>query len=86
MPVFETNGLALHYEEYGAGFPLLLFAPGGMHSVLQLWRARPDAPNDKLPWINPMADLSDEFRVIGFDQRNAGRSTAPVAPGDSWQT
>jgi pimeloyl-ACP methyl ester carboxylesterase len=31
-----------------------------------------------------MADLSDTFRVIGFDQRNAGRSTAPVTPGDSW--
>jgi pimeloyl-ACP methyl ester carboxylesterase len=57
-----------------------------MQSVLQLWRGRPDAPNDKLPWINPMAELSDGFRVIGFDQRNAGRSTAPVAPTDSWRT
>jgi pimeloyl-ACP methyl ester carboxylesterase len=84
--VFARNGVALYYEEYGEGFPLLLFAPGGMRSELQLWRGRPEAPNEKLPWIDPMAGLSDEFRVIGFDQRNAGRSAAPVTPGDSWDT
>ena len=82
--MFERDEVALYYEEYGAGFPLLLFAPGGMRSELQLWRARPEAPKEKLPWINPMVDLADRFRVIGFDQRNAGRSTAPVMPADSW--
>jgi pimeloyl-ACP methyl ester carboxylesterase len=86
VPVFERGGVALYYEEYGAGFPLLLFAPGGMRSELQLWRGPPDAPDEKLPWINPMADLSDGFHVIGFDQRNAGRSTAPIAASDCWPT
>jgi pimeloyl-ACP methyl ester carboxylesterase len=86
VPVFARNGVALYYEEHGTGFPLLLFAPGGMRSELQLWRGRPEAPDETLPWINPMADLSDGFRVIGFDQRNAGRSSAPVTPEDSWHT
>jgi pimeloyl-ACP methyl ester carboxylesterase len=86
VPQFERDGISLYYEEYGAGFPLLLFAPGGMRSEIQLWRARPDAPDEKLPWIDPTVDLSDQFRVIAFDQRNAGRSRAPVRGTDSWQT
>ena len=28
MPVFERAGVSLYYEEYGSGYPLLLFAPG----------------------------------------------------------
>jgi pimeloyl-ACP methyl ester carboxylesterase len=86
MPVLERNGLSLYYEEYGEGFPLLLFAPGGMNSVIQLWRGRPGAPDDKLPWIDPTVDLAGTFRVIAVDQRNAGRSCAPIGPGDSWAT
>jgi pimeloyl-ACP methyl ester carboxylesterase len=86
MPVLKTDGLSLHYEEYGDGFPLFLFAPGGMHSMIQFWSGRPGAPDEKLPWINPPVDLSDVFRVIAVDQRNAGQSRGPVRPGDSWQT
>jgi pimeloyl-ACP methyl ester carboxylesterase len=86
MPVLEKDGLSLHYEEYGDGFPLVLFAPGGMRSEIQLWRGRPTAPEEKLPWIDPTVDLSDVFRVIAIDQRNAGRSRAPVGPSDSWAT
>jgi pimeloyl-ACP methyl ester carboxylesterase len=86
MPMFETDNLSLHYEEFGQGFPLLLFAPGGMNSRMELWRGRPDAPDQKLPWIDPTAALSDTFRVIGVDQRNAGRSRGSVQPTDSWET
>ena len=32
MPSFERAGVSLYYEEFGAGHPLLLFAPGGMRS------------------------------------------------------
>ena len=32
MPIFERAGTSLYYEEFGSGYPLLLFAPGGMRS------------------------------------------------------
>ena len=35
------------------------------------------------PW-NPIEHLSGDFRVIAMDQRNAGRSSAPVTATDSW--
>ena len=61
----------LHYIEHGGGFPVLLFAPGGMRSASSFWKSA--------PW-NPVTELADEFRVISMDQRNAGRSTAPISP------
>ena len=41
MPVFERAGVSLYYEEYGSGYPLLLFAPGGMRSSIDFWRQQP---------------------------------------------
>jgi pimeloyl-ACP methyl ester carboxylesterase len=86
MPVLERDGLSLYHEVRGDHFPLFLFAPGGMHSRVEFWKGRPDAPDEKLPWINPLEDLSDSFRVIAVDQRNAGRSRGPIGKGDSWST
>ena len=86
MPVLETDGARIHYEVRGTGHPLVLFAPGGMNSVAQLWRERPDAPGEPMPWIDPPTDLSDEFRVVAMDQRNAGASSGPVRASDGWQT
>jgi pimeloyl-ACP methyl ester carboxylesterase len=77
MPTFTRDGVTLYYEEYGAGYPVLLFAPGGMRSSIEFWK--------KAPW-NPTVELSDSFRVIAMDQRNAGRSCAPVSPTDGWET
>lgn len=75
MPTFKNGAVELYYEEHGEGFPLLLIAPGGMRSAVSFW--------ERTPW-NPAADLSDRFRVIAMDQRNAGRSTAPVSADDGW--
>jgi pimeloyl-ACP methyl ester carboxylesterase len=75
MPTIQYDGVRLYYEEYGAGFPLLLFAPGGMRSAIEFW--------GKSVW-NPIERLADAFRVIAMDQRNAGRSTAPVSAADGW--
>lgn len=75
MPSFERDDVSLYYEERGEGFPVLLFAPGGMRSSIAHWT--------QAPW-NPITELSDEFRVIGMDQRNAGRSRAPVRADDGW--
>ena len=86
MPVLERNGAEIHYEVSGEGHPLLLFAPGGMNSVAQLWRERPDAPGEPMPWIDPPSELSGHFRVVAMDQRNAGASSAPVTADDGWET
>ncbi len=75
MPYFVQDRARIYFEDSGAGFPLLLIAPGGMKSAIPLW--------ENAPW-DPAAQLSGEFRVIAMDQRNAGRSTAPVAAEDSW--
>ena len=77
MSMYEHGPVSIHYDDEGSGFPVLLIAPGGMRSANALW-------ND-VPW-NPRAALSGSYRVIGMDQRNAGRSTAPVSASDGWPT
>jgi pimeloyl-ACP methyl ester carboxylesterase len=77
MPTFERAGVSIYFEEHGSGFPLLLFAPGGMRSSLTFWQRSP---------FDPIKELSDRFRVIAFDQRNAGRSRAPITAADGWHS
>jgi len=82
MPTIEHRGATLYYEEFGRGFPILTFAPAGLQSVIDVWsRSRPAAP------VNPTTEFADRYRVIAMDQRNAGgRSRAPIAAQDGWQT
>ena len=75
MPYFVNDDVRIYYEESGSGFPVLLIAPGGMKSAIPVWA--------NAPW-HPVEQFSGEFRVIAMDQRNAGRSSAPVSAGDSW--
>ena len=77
MPTFERDNISIHYEIHGEGFPLLLFAPGGMRSAAALWHSS--------EW-DPIETLKSEFQVITVDQRNAGSSTAPVTGSDGWHT
>lgn len=76
MASFEHGSATIHFDVEGDGFPVLLIAPGGMRSANELWAG--------MPW-NPRT-LADTYRVIGMDQRNAGRSTAPVSADDGWST
>ncbi len=75
--VFERDGVSLYYEIHGDGFPILLFAPGGMRSAVSFWRGA--------EW-DPIEALSPHFKVIAMDQRNAGQSRAPVSAADGWHT
>ena len=75
MPHFVNCETDLYYEESGEGFPILLIAPGGMKSVIPAWA--------NAPW-NPVEVLQSEFRVIAMEQRNAGRSSAPISASDGW--
>jgi pimeloyl-ACP methyl ester carboxylesterase len=86
MPVFTRPGAEIHYEVHGAGYPLLLFAAGGLRSQLAFWRHSPSNPAAAPPWMNPMAELSGRFTVIGMDQRNAGSSRGTVTAADGWHT
>ena len=65
MPLASVNGLDLYYEETGSGPPLLLLA--GLSGTA-------------LGWAMLLPALAEHFRVIAFDNRGAGRSSAPPGP------
>ncbi|QGG94302.1 alpha/beta fold hydrolase [Actinomarinicola tropica] len=77
MASFDRDGATIHYDDEGRGHPVLLIAPGGMRSANEVW--------GNMPW-NPRTALADGYRLIGMDQRNAGRSTAPVTGDEGWAT
>ena len=76
IPVFERDNIRIYYEVHGEGFPVLLLAPGGMRSAIPIW--------ENVPY-NPIERLAPHYQVIAMDQRNAGRSTAPIAATDGWR-
>jgi len=77
MAWLSENGIDIHYELLGEGFPVLLLAPGGMRSEAAFWQ--------NSPW-DPRVALAPEFQVIAMDQRNAGQSRAPIRAEDNWDT
>jgi len=85
MPVLKRDDAEIYYEETGAGFPVLLFAPGGMRSQAGMWHSPADGPprvwND---WTKVLADAG--YRVIAMDQRNAGRSKGAIEADHGWHT
>ena len=86
MPIMHRDGTTISYEVSGAGYPLVLFAPGGMNSVARLWGENHQAPGQPMPWFDPTTELSDDFRVVAMDQRNAGDSSGPIQAEDGWAT
>ena len=77
MPIFRRDQVNIHYEIKVDGFPILLFAPGGMLSAASFW--------ENAEW-DPRNTLSPHFTVIAMDQRNAGSSRAPVSGSDGWHS
>ena len=79
MPVLKRPDGEIHYEEYGQGYPILLFAPGGMRSRAEMWHDPAGGPPRS--WSDWTKSLAGSYRVIAMDQRNAGRSrTAKITP------
>jgi 3-oxoadipate enol-lactonase len=62
MPDYRSDGLKLHYEEYGHGEPLIL-----LHGFAQ----------DSSAWIDVLPTYSRFFRVFALDMRGCGRSEVP---------
>src|SRR5260370_36552593 len=86
MPVFTRPDAEIYYEVHGSGFPLLLFAPGGLPSQLEYWRYSPSNPDAAPPWMNPMVDLPGRLAIVGMDQRHAGKPPGKVPAAAGWHT
>ena len=84
MPVLKLTDAEIYYEEHGKGYPILLFAPGGMRSQMGMWRKPADGP--ARPWSDWIELLSPHYRVIAMDQRNAGKSKGVIEANHDWNT
>jgi 3-oxoadipate enol-lactonase len=65
MPTVKTGDIVTYYEETGSGEPLFLIC--GLSADLQVWRFQ-------------VPELSKYHRVVCYDNRGAGRSSAPDQP------
>ncbi len=84
MPFLPIPDGQIHYEVRGSGHPLLLFAPGFLSSRMERWRTNPAKPGVPQDWLDPMEALSDRFRVVALDVRNAGQSRVRLRASDGW--
>jgi len=87
MPMLKRPDGEIYYEEYGpkSGFPILLFAPGGLRSNLAMWHHPKDGPQRS--WCDWTEVLAEEgFHVVAMDQRNAGTSRCAIEADHGWHT
>jgi pimeloyl-ACP methyl ester carboxylesterase len=82
MPVLKRADAEIYFEEFGAGYPVLLFAPGGLRSRIEMWHAPAQGP--ARAWNDWTSKLAAHYRVIAMDQRNAGRSRGAIAADHGW--
>ena len=78
MSFYDKGRVRIHYEEAGAGFPLLIIAGGGLNSTISgLIGSSP---------FNPIAEFKGEYRCIASDLRNAngGHSSGPLEIDRPW--
>ncbi len=80
MPFYQKGDVRIHFQEAGAGIPLLIIPGGGMNSSISFLGER--AP------FNPMKDFTSEYRCITPDLRNApsGQSTGPLEIERPWDS
>jgi len=76
----------IYYEVHGSGYPMMIFAPGGLRSELSFWRHSRSNPSAPAVWMKPIAAVGSGYRVVAMDQRNAGRSRMRIAATDDWHT
>ena len=69
MPFYEKGEIRIHYEEVGAGFPLLVIPGGGLNSTFAGLANHP---------FNPMDEFKGEYRCIAMDLRNANGGQSSV--------
>jgi pimeloyl-ACP methyl ester carboxylesterase len=85
MPMLKRPDGEIYYEEFGQGFPVLLFAPGGLRSQLNNWHHPASGPQrPSCDWTQVLPEAG--YRVIAMDQRNAGRSRTAIEADHGWHT
>jgi pimeloyl-ACP methyl ester carboxylesterase len=84
VPTLKVPDGEIHYQVHGSGYPLMIFAPGGLRSEIAFWRHSPSDPSAPAVWMDPMAVLGSKYRVVAMDQRNAGRSRTRIDATDDW--
>ncbi len=85
MPFLDRPDGRIHYRVRGSGFPVLLFAPGGLRSRMEMWSSPAGGP--PRPWVDwPEALPRAGFTAVAMDQRNAGRSLAAIEADHGWHT
>jgi pimeloyl-ACP methyl ester carboxylesterase len=65
MPDAVINGITIHWEEWGTGFPVLL--THGYGATGRMWRGQGEA-------------LGDRYRIIAWDMRGHGGTDSPPDP------
>ena len=77
MPIYENGSVKIHYEEAGAGFPLLVIPGGGLNATIA------GLANHA---FNPLEAFSACNRVIALDLRNAngGEGEGPLEIERTW--
>jgi pimeloyl-ACP methyl ester carboxylesterase len=77
MPVFHNGSVSIRYEEAGSGVPLLVIPGGGLNATIAGLQAHA---------FNPLETLSDTYRVIALDLRNAngGGTEGPLEIERTW--
>lgn len=80
MPIYEKGAVKIHYEVAGSGPPLLVIPGGGLNAAISYL-------SERTPF-NPMTVLSDEYRCVTMDLRNAisGGSSGPVEVDRPWES
>ncbi len=86
MPFLAVPSGRIWYEESGAGYPVLLFAPGFLSARIERWRTNPAKPGVQQDWVDPIPVLSPHFRVVALDVRNAGQSRVAITAQDDWES
>ena len=78
VPFYEKGAVRIHFEEAGAGFPLLLIAGGGLNSTISGLTNPFDA----------IGEFKREYRCIASDLRNAngGQSSGPLEIDRPWDS
>ena len=73
------DGIRTHYQVFGDGPPLLMYAPGGFDATVEKWRSLGVYARIKL-----LEHLPRRYRCIAFDRRECGASGARIE-AITWQ-